>query len=394
MTEEGADDLFEEAPCGYLVLTADGTVARVNRTFLSLTGFRAEELVGRRTLSSLLSAGGRMYYETHLRPLLHVEGRVREIALELVAADGFRVPVLVNASRTDDGHVRVVVFAARERREYERELLRARRSAEESEARARGLARTLQESLIPPTPPRVPGLDISAVYRPAGDGHEVGGDFYDVFQVGHDDWVVVLGDVCGKGVEAATVTLLVRHTIRALSVTVHSPAQILHGLNDVLLAHPADRFCTAVLLRLRRTSGTWRLDVAAGGHPLPLVVSGDEATTTFGRSGSLIGVLDDPRFDEVSLPLTEQQTVVLYTDGVTEARRGPEFFGEESLRQVVRAHAGDVDDVTGAVLRAVLDFQGDRPRDDIAVVAIRSEGDPSVGAPPGSSGVQLVGDAD
>jgi sigma-B regulation protein RsbU (phosphoserine phosphatase) len=121
------------------------------------------------------------------------------------------------------------------------------------------------------------------------------------------------------------------------------------------------------------------------------------ATTTFGRAGSLIGVLDDPFFDQVSLPLADQQTLVLYTDGVTEARRGAEFYGEDRLCGVVAQAQGPVHDLTAAVLDAVLDFQGGRPRDDIAVVALRAEpvrepGRDQVGG--ASPGVESVGAPD
>jgi phosphoserine phosphatase RsbU/P len=203
---DNAEKLYDEAPCGYLSTTPDGTVVRVNRTFLTWTGLTREELVGVRRFADLLSVGGRIYHETHLAPMLRLQGAVREMALEVVRADGELLPVLLNAvlERGADGEpvvVRVAVFDATERRLYEQELLRARRSAEEAESRALSLARTLQQTLIPPHPPDIPGLELAAAYRPAGDGAEVGGDFYDVFQRADGDWIVVLGDVSGKGVD-------------------------------------------------------------------------------------------------------------------------------------------------------------------------------------------------
>jgi sigma-B regulation protein RsbU (phosphoserine phosphatase) len=131
--------------------------------------------------------------------------------------------------------VRTAVFDATERRQYEQELLRAKQRAQESEERARLLARTLQQSLIPPAPPDIPGLQVSAAYRPAGNGDEIGGDFYDVFQLGPGEWMVAVGDVRGKGVEAAVVTSLVRHTTRAAAVGHPQPSQVLDMLNQVLL---------------------------------------------------------------------------------------------------------------------------------------------------------------
>ena len=193
LRENDPQTLYDRAPCGYLSTTPDGTIVSVNRTFLSWTHYTAETLIGQRTFASLLSAGGRIYHDTHYAPMLRMQENVREIAFEVVTADGGRLPVLVNAvlDRDTEGQpavVRVVLLDATERREYERELLREKQRAEESEARARTLARTLQQTLIPPNPPEIPGLDVAAAYRPAGTGEEVGGDFYDVFQIGEEDW--------------------------------------------------------------------------------------------------------------------------------------------------------------------------------------------------------------
>lgn len=366
--------LYEQAPCGYLSTTPDGTIIKVNQTFLTWTGYRHEDLVGRRTFSSLLSPGGRIYHDTHYAPMLRMQGRVREIALDLVLADGRRRPVLVNAALERDIEdrptvVRVVLFDATERREYERELLHAKQRAEESEARARALARTLQQTFIPPQPPRIPGIDVSAVYRPAGTGEEVGGDFYDVFQLGEDNWAVVLGDVCGKGVEAAVVTSLARHSVRALTVGTSSPAEVMQSLNDIVLHHPNDRFCTVALVRLRRVEGGWRLTLSLGGHPQPVLVTPEGRATQIGEPGSLVGVFDDVDHSETDLVLAPGATLVLYTDGVTEARRGAEEYGDARLLQAAEAHRR-ADVLTAGLLEEVLEFQAWTPSDDIAIVAI------------------------
>jgi sigma-B regulation protein RsbU (phosphoserine phosphatase) len=371
---EDARTLYDRAPCGYLTTTPDGMILKVNQTFLTWTGHAGEELVGRRTFSSLLSGGGRIYHDTHFAPLLQMQGSVREIALDVVRADGSRIPVLVNATLdrdTADGPlVRVVVFDATERREYERELLRAKQRAEESEARARSLAWTLQQTLIPPHPPSIPGLDVAAVYRPAGTGEEVGGDFYDVFELAQDDWVVVLGDVCGKGVDAAVVTSLVRHTLRAVTIRRAGAGETLRALNKVLLNHESDRFCTVAVLRLRRRGPVWQLSLSLGGHPHPLLLRQGEAPTLLGTPGSLVGVLTEPEFTETRVDLEPGSIVALYTDGVTEGRRGDELYGEVRLRQTAQLHAESPTRVTEGILADVLDFQGGRARDDIAVVAV------------------------
>ena len=373
--DDDAEQLYDRAPCGYLSTTPDGTIVKVNQTFLNLTGYAREDLVGRRTFAQLLSPGGRIYHETHYAPLLRMRDSVREIALDVVTADGSRLPVLVNSVLDRDAGgqptvVRTAVFDATERRSYERELVRAKQRAEESEARTRALARTLQQTLIPPTPPHIPGLDVAAVYRPAGTGEEVGGDFYDVFQVGEGDWVVALGDVCGKGVDAAVVTAVARYTLRAAAVRVPSPAQALEILNDVLLRHETDRFCTACLLRLRQVDGSWSATIAAGGHPLPLLVRGGSLSCA-GTPGSLVGVLEEAVFTDAETLLAPGDELVLYTDGVTEGRRGDEQYGEERLRANVARGSGSAASLAETLVADVLAFQGGDARDDIAVVAVR-----------------------
>ena len=362
-----------EAPCGFLVTTPDGVITHANATLLTWTGHVAEDLVGRR-FSAILTAGGRIYHDTHYAPMLQLQGTVREIALEIVTADGTRLPVLANASleRDEAGEpvvVRIVLFDATERRQYERDLLNAKQRAEASESRARALAMTLQQTLIPPNPPLIPGLEISSCYRPAGSGEEVGGDFYDVFEIGEDDWTVTLGDVCGKGADAAVVSALVRHTIRAVTVRAPGPADVLHALDEVLLSHPTERFCTVALLRLRRREGRWRYSMSLGGHPRPLLLDRRRETVNVGEPGSLVGALPGGTFAEFEGDLVPGSTLVLFTDGVTEGRRGQEQYGEQRLREVAEKHRGGPV-VAETILADVLSFQEGTARDDIAVVTI------------------------
>jgi sigma-B regulation protein RsbU (phosphoserine phosphatase) len=368
--------LYDRAPCGYLTTMPDGLVVKVNETFLSLTGFERSDLVGRRRFVDLLAVGGRIYHETHYAPMLQMQGSAREIALDLVCADGRRLPVLVNSvlERDTSGTptlVRTAVFDASQRREYERELLRAKQRAEESEAHAKLLAHTLQQSFIPPSPPNIPGLDLGAAYRPAGDGSEVGGDFYDIFEINPDDWYVVIGDVTGKGVQAAVVTALARYTIRAAAVRQPQPSSVLHTLNEVLLHDDTERFCTVTILRLRHRTGVWAATVSCGGHPLPILIRRDRTPVTFGRPGLLVGALDRPTFSDTTVELGPEDAVVLYTDGITEARdEHGDFYGEERLATSLAVHGRPPSSLVGEVLDEVLRFQSDRPRDDIAIVAI------------------------
>ncbi len=375
LLDDDPEQLYDSAPCGYLTTAPDGTVVKCNATFEALTGYSAQELVGKRSFAELLTPGGRIYHETHYDPLLRMQGTVREVAFDLVRADGARLPVLVNAvlDCAGDGtpkRVRIALFDATHRREYERELLRAKERAEQSEEHAQTLVSTLQSTLLPPSAPAIPGLDVSAAYRPAGDGREVGGDFYDIFQIATGDWVVVVGDVCGKGVEAAMVTALVRHTIRAMTVEHDDPRIVLAGLNEVLLREETDRFCSVVLLRLRRDADDWSVTVATGGHPLPLVVSPSGRVEPVGVPGSLMGLFPDAELEDAEVTLAPGHLLVVYTDGVTEGRADRLFYGEEGLHQSVIDHVA-ADQPAKQIVADVVDFQRGQPRDDIAVVALR-----------------------
>lgn len=374
ISRKRSQEQFADLPCGYLEVGADDVIAAANPEFLKLVGRTADEVIGVCTFPELLSVGDRMHYETHYRPTLQMQGEIREIAYEIVRPDGEKVPVLLNANEVPESeggpYARTVVFEARGRRSYEKELLRARRDAQEAEERARGLARTLQRSFIPPSAPEVPGLDIAAAYRPAGEGTEVGGDFYDVFQINTGEWIVAVGDVCGKGVEAAVVTAFVSHTLRALAVQWDDPSEMLRALNTALLEHSSDRFCTVVVLRMLRDGDDWLVKISSGGHPLPLLVSADGEVAEIGAAGSLVGVLSNPQLDDERRVIGKGDRIVLFTDGVTEARGTAGLFGLEGVVDVVGQAGPLASDVTDALLSGVLDFQAGLPRDDIAIVTI------------------------
>ena len=367
-------DLYERAPCGYLSTTPEGVVTKANATFLAWVGRRAEEVVGS-PLVELLTPGGRIFYETHSMPMLLLVGKVQEVAVELRRSDGTRLPVLLNAvlDRDERGQAlvaRIAVFDATERRRYERDLLAAKEAAEAAQERSRALARTLQLSLMPPAAPVVPGLQVAAAYHPAGDGSEVGGDFYDCFPVGPDDWVVVLGDVCGKGVEAAVVTALARYTLRGLSAVLDDPADVLHQLNEVLFAHETDRFCTVVMVRLRREEGSWRATVATGGHPPALVTRPGTPSVELGLHGPIVGAFEHASYREEHLLLEPGQVLLLYTDGVTEAEGAEDYYGEQRLAEASRRLAGTPAGLVHGLLEEVLEFQSGVARDDIALLAL------------------------
>jgi PAS domain S-box-containing protein len=234
------------------------------------------------------------------------------------------------------------------------------------------IAQTLQASLLPPMLPDVPGVDAGALYRAAGEGHEVGGDFYDLFATSEDHWFAVIGDVCGKGAEAAAVTALVRYTIRAAAARRHSPAAILRWVNEVMLGESSTRFCTVAIAHLDRSGGRSQLTVAVGGHPAPLIARADGSVEELDAQGTLLGLVDDPSLEDVATELEPGDAVLLYTDGVTEAAAPHRVWSEEDLIAVVAAGAGHgaqalIDHVAEAAL-AGLDAA---PRDDVAMLALQ-----------------------
>lgn len=366
-------DLLENAPCGYLVTDGAGTVVRANAEALRIIGRTRDDVLGTRTFASLLSVGGRIYAETHLLPVLEHDKTVREVALEILRPDGTRSPVLLNANRINpeahDAALRIVLIETRDRRRFEEDLLRATHEAEDARNHAAALAETLQRTLIPPTPPRIPHLDLAAAYRPAGSGREVGGDFYDVVKTGPVTWLVVLGDVSGKGIPAATLTSFVRHTVRSLALDHPDPADLLAELDLAMRQHPTDRYCTLAVAHLTHHADRWDVALSLAGHPAAILRSPSGEVVELGVPGTPVGLVEHPHFHTVRHRLAGQ-VLTLYTDGVTEARGETDMYGEERLRDLIASLPHDAQAITDGVTRAALDFQGGITADDIAVVSV------------------------
>ncbi|HET8950302.1 MAG TPA: SpoIIE family protein phosphatase, partial [Solirubrobacteraceae bacterium] len=238
------------------------------------------------------------------------------------------------------------------------------------------IARTLQASLLPPALPEVPGFELAAHYHSASEGTEVGGDFYDVFNTAEDQWYAVVGDVCGKGAEAAAVTAMARYTIRAAAVRRRSPAGILRLLSEAMLREESPdlvgRFCTIACLQLDLSRTTARATVACGGHPLPAVLRADGSVEELGTPGTLIGLVERPELQDRTCELHAGDTVVLYTDGLTEAGAPDRVWDDEDLASVLHGAAGgSPQQVVDHAVREALGVQP-APRDDIAVVALRA----------------------
>jgi PAS domain S-box-containing protein len=245
------------------------------------------------------------------------------------------------------------------------------------------VAATLQASLLPPATPAVPGLEVATRFFAVGEGIDVGGDFYDVFRMGTADapldrWAVVIGDVRGKGTEAASISGAARHAIRAAALHETSPAIVLHRLNDLLRAMADEddeepRFCTAVVAVVEPRDEGARITLAVGGHPSPMVLRADGTTEAIEGSGDLIGVVSDPAVADVEVELATGDALVLYTDGVTERHAGDRFFDEEGLASVLSRCTG----FTAPVLAERIEtasraYVEDAPRDDLAIVVVRA----------------------
>jgi PAS domain S-box-containing protein len=523
LLDYSVEDLYENAPCGYLSSYPDGRIARVNRTFLSWTGYQREDLVGVRRVIDLLTAGGRIYHETHYAPLLRMQGSVRAIAMDLVRANGSSMPVLVNSLIRigEDGRplaVRTTIFDATDRKEYETELLAARRRAEQATtwvraveqvvaelaavsgvdevaevvARAgtfafaasasvlwmadpttgvlrwtagsgdlgpradlpraadalphfdalrtgqvvqvtecenatvssalraalgsglgelvlvplaplvarehalgvlvlrlapsrapepeelrllqtlgnqagqalerarlydqeRSVATTLQHSMLPGALPDDPRLALSTCYQPAVDALEVGGDWYDAFLLDADRVAVVVGDVVGRGLNAAAVMGQLRSAIRALAMVDSGPALLLERLDRFVEGVPAADTATMAYAEVDLRDGTTRY--ACAGHPPPVLVdpAGRPVLLWDGRSaplGAHFGVAARP---EASVTLTDGARLVLYTDGLVERRDEPLDQSIDALAELLgnwahRPFATMAEGVTEAML--------------------------------------------
>jgi PAS domain S-box-containing protein len=235
------------------------------------------------------------------------------------------------------------------------------------------IAHTLQQALLPDSLPEIPHAQVRARYRAAGELNEVGGDFYDLFQADDGAWMLVIGDVCGKGPRAAGVTALARHTLRAAALSGHSPTQILEMLHRALQAQPADAdLCTVCLVRLQRSGRSASLQIALAGHPPPLLVDRDGESRTVGKPGTLLGVLNPISVHETSCELHSGQTLLLYTDGVPEARHGKDLLGEQGLRELCRqAPPLSLDGLLDRIERGALAHARGSLRDDLAMLAVR-----------------------
>ena len=238
------------------------------------------------------------------------------------------------------------------------------------------IAHTLQVRLLPERLPEIPGVVLAARYRAAGELNEVGGDFYDVFPRSATDWALVVGDVSGKGAEAAAVTALARYSLRAAAMEEGAPSRALRRVNQAMLSDGSSQFATVVLAYItEQPGGGLRVRVSLGGHPPPLVLRADGRIETPGDYGVLLGIMEDPALHDRDFALHPGDVMLLYTDGVTEAGSRADPLGDEGLRALLSdLSRREPEAIVDAVEQAVVAAQTGEPRDDIALLALTVTG--------------------
>jgi PAS domain S-box-containing protein len=341
-----------------------------------LRAFEPEELDPDQGLGLVRRTGESVLY-TEIPDHLLVEAAVDDEHLALLRAVGMRAVLIVPMKARSRTIGTLTMVSAESGRSFDRgdqefaEQIAERAALAVENARLYSerseVARTLQDSLLPEALPQIPGWRIAALYRPAGPDGEVGGDFYDVWQA-ENEWLVMVGDVTGKGVGAAALTSLVRHTARTASDYDRRPAQILARVDAALRRRPALSVCTSLCLRICGAHGT----IAAGGHPLPFHLS-DAGVSQIGSPGTLLGAFPDATRRETTFVMRPGETLVAITDGITDTvGEDGERFGMERLQAVLSGldnHSPEA--VRQRVLTALEDFQVGAQADDTAIVVMR-----------------------
>jgi PAS domain S-box-containing protein len=363
--------VIEAVADGVILCDAFGTVSDANPAALRVLGQRRRELVGR-PLDAILP------------------GAVAELSADNGPGAGDpRVTFTGGDGLTRHVEVRRqdLSVPSGARRAGELVLLRdvTERTVREQEFRSllteqTRIATVLQSSLVPALLPPMGDVLVAGVYQPAGSGLEVGGDFYDVFRIDAHRWGVMLGDVSGKGASAAALTGLVRYTVRALAMLNPRPAQVLHGLNDVLLREGEDeRYCTVAFAVAQEDHDGIDLTLALGGHHQPLHRSSDGQVRAVGVPGTAIGLIDEPTITETLVQLRQGELLCMYTDGLVEARRDGVFFGDERLSALLSTLGGATPaPVLDAIANAVHHFRGGALEDDLALLAMGLPSRPAV----------------
>ncbi len=397
LTEESSASIVQAALDCIITMDHRGRVLDFNPAAEATFGYERDATIGELLADLIIPPELRAAH--HRALVAYVEERQATILgrrLELVGmrADGSQFPVELTVTRVRRSEPPVFAGFIRdisERRAAEEQLGQLlereqaeRARAEQAERDTRDVAEVLQRSLMPSRLPAVPGLELGAAYRAGTTGWQVGGDFYDVFKLGRGRWAIAIGDVCGKGPQAAAVTAMVRYALRDAAVREDGPSAVLAALNAELLARGQGELLTAIFATVDVRDREPCVCLAVGGHPLPLLARADGTVSALGRPGTMLGAVEHAHAHDIELRLRPSELLVLYTDGVTEALTTEGRFGEPRLATLLASRTGlhpqeAVDQIDEAVVSARLPGAGD----DVALLAVRASDGGVAGRPAG-----------
>ncbi|MGW5615790.1 SpoIIE family protein phosphatase [Streptomyces sp. NPDC003877] len=335
----------------------------------------AHQAALRSSMRSLgLSGGPTRQVTTGIGPTLATASAVggETVVLPLVARN--RVIGMLTLGKPTDEHFRQEILELAE--DLSRRAALALDNARLYSERT-AISQSLQRSLLPPELPSIEGVEVEVIYRAAGEGNEVGGDFYDVFPIRDGAYGFAIGDVCGTGPNAAAVTGLARHALRLLAREGLSGPTVLERLNSAILDEGArSRFLTLLYGEMRpQEDGSAELKVVCAGHPLPLRLRQDGTVEPAAEPQPLLGVIEDLELYEQTVTLDPGDVLLCVTDGVTERREGTRMLGDDGLADVLTTCTGlTAGAVAARIMRAVERFASDAPSDDMAILAMRVPG--------------------
>ena len=357
LTAQYLGTLLDSAPIGVVTIDSRGAVIGWNRRAGEMLDVSEVEALGARFADLWPASEGDRLQE--LIAGLHAGGLDAAGQTFERGEHAFEITGARFATRPGEAGAILVLQDVTQRVAAEREL--------------RHTAKTLQESLLPPHLPEIDAVQLAARFRPAGAVTEVGGDFYDLFETGDAQWALVIGDVCGKGADAAAVTALTRYTVRAAAMYEASAGGVLSVLNEALLRQRSDfRFTTLAYCALDLGGGHHTMRVATGGHPRPLILRARGGVEVVGAPGPLLGVIPGAAYSEQTVEIDPGDVVVAYTDGLTDAGAPARLIDEPELiaeLELCRGKAPDqiVEQLEGFAVGTA------EPRDDIAIIVAAFE---------------------
>jgi PAS domain S-box-containing protein len=376
-----------------VTMDATGHVVEFNPAAEATFGYSREEALGGELAELIVPPELRDAHRGAIaRHLATGEARILGRRLELTGLrrDGSRFPLELTVVRLSDsdpplftGFVRDIEHRKRVEAEIERLLTAeqdARRAAEAAERESAQIALTLQQNLLPPGLPDIEGVDMAAYFLAAG-AYQMGGDFYDVLRTGDGRWAAVIGDVMGKGPRAAAVTALARYTVRAAAMLDSDTAGVLRALNHALFEHDGETQVTLAYALLTPHAGGLDVVLASGGHPPPLLKRGDGTVEELMAPGLLLGAVEDPPLQPVTTTLAPGESLLLYTDGVTDIRTANGLLGHEPLAEALATAPPDPAGAVEHLRRATVDAPGHEVRDDVAMLLLRATGPASRSRP-------------